>query len=143
MRMSVLFIRQGLVIPDRELEERFIHASGPGGQNVNKVASAVQLRFDVRRSPSLPEPVREALMRMAGGRLSGEGVLLITARRHREQERNRAEARARLAALILAAATPRTPRRPTGVPKASKRHRLEAKKRRGRVKQHRARPPQD
>ncbi len=141
--MGVLFIRPGLVITEQELEERFIHASGPGGQNVNKVASAVQLRFDVRRSPSLPEWVRAALLRQAAARLTREGVLVITARRHREQERNRAEARARLADLILKAATPRAPRRPTGVPKASKRQRLEAKKRRGRVKQERTRPLPD
>jgi ribosome-associated protein len=141
--MAGLIVGPGLVIADQELEERFIHASGPGGQNVNKVASAVQLRFDVRASQSLPEPVRAALMRLAGARLSREGVLLITARRHREQERNRAEARARLAELILKAANPPKKRRPTGVPKASKRARLDAKKHRGRVKQDRGRPLPD
>src|SRR5580704_9542513 len=91
-RMTVLFIKPGLVIADSELSERFIHASGPGGQNVNKVASAVQLSFDVAHSPSLPGAVRAALLRLGGSRLSKEGVLVITARQHREQERNRADA---------------------------------------------------
>jgi ribosome-associated protein len=125
-----LFVKPGLVIPDSELSERFVHASGPGGQNVNKVASAVQLSFDVLHSPSLGDAVRVALMRLAGSRLSKEGVLVIAARQFREQERNRADARARLAALILEAATPPKPRRPTKIPRASKRQRLDAKKRR-------------
>ncbi len=125
-----LFVKPGLVIPGSELSERFIHASGPGGQNVNKVASAVQLSFDVLHSPGLPDPVRVALMRLAGSRLSKDGVLVITARQFREQDRNRADARARLAALILDAATPPKPRRPTRIPRASKRQRLDAKKHR-------------
>jgi ribosome-associated protein len=141
--MGPLVVKPGLVIPDEELEERFIHASGPGGQNVNKVASAVQLRFDASRSASLTEPVKAALMRLAGKRLTGEGILVITARRHREQERNRAEARARLAELIGRAASPPKPRRPTKVPKLSRRLRLEAKKRRGNVKAGRSRPAMD
>jgi ribosome-associated protein len=141
--MSVLFIKPGLAIPDSELSERFIHASGPGGQNVNKVASAVQLSFDVLHSPGLPDAVRVALMRLSGSRLSKEGVLVITARQHREQERNRADARDRLAELIRRAATPPKPRRPTRVPKASKRQRLDAKKRQSRRKQDRARPAGD
>jgi ribosome-associated protein len=139
----MLFVKPGLVIADAELEERFIHASGPGGQNVNKVASAVQLRFDMRQSRSLPAPVKAALARLAGKRLTGDGVVVITARQHREQERNRAEARARLAELILKAASPQKPRRPTRVPKASKRQRLESKKRRGRVKRDRSSPSMD
>jgi ribosome-associated protein len=138
--MGVLFIKAGLVIADSELSERFIHASGPGGQNVNKVASAVQLSFDVAHSPSLPGAVRAALLRLGGSRLSKEGVLAITARQHREQERNRADARARLAELILKAATPPKPRRPTKIPRASKRKRLDGKKHRARRKQDRARP---
>jgi ribosome-associated protein len=123
-----LFVKPGLVIPDSELSERFVHASGPGGQNVNKVASAVQLSFDVLHSPSLPDSVRATLLRLP--RLSKDGVLVIAARQFREQERNRADARARLAALILDAATPPKPRRPTRVPRSSKRQRLESKKHR-------------
>jgi ribosome-associated protein len=138
--MGVLFIKPGLVIADSELSERFIHASGPGGQNVNKVASAVQLSFDVLSSSCLPAAVRAALMGLAGSRLSKEGVLVITARQHREQERNRADARARLAELILKAATPPKPRRPTKIPRASKRKRLDGKKHRARRKQDRTRP---
>jgi ribosome-associated protein len=138
-----LFVKPGLVIPDSELSERFVHASGPGGQNVNKVASAVQLSFDVLHSPSLPDAVRVALMRLAGSRLSKQGVLVIAARQHREQERNRADARARLAELIRKAATPPKPRRPTKIPRASKRQRLESKKLRGRRKQDRSRPLAD
>jgi ribosome-associated protein len=134
-----LFIKPGLVIPAAELSERFIHASGPGGQNVNKVASAVQLSFDAGHSPSLPDGVKAALSRA----LSKDGILVVTARRFREQERNRADARARLAELIRRAATPPKPRRPTKIPKASKRQRLDAKKRRGRRKQDRARPAGD
>jgi ribosome-associated protein len=134
---------KGLFIPESELSERFIRSSGPGGQNVNKVASAVQLSFDVRASPSLPEPVRAALLALAGHRLSGDGVLTITARGFREQERNRAEARARLKELILKAATPQKARRPTRVPKAAKTRRLEAKKHRAGRKRERSRPYTD
>ena len=132
-----LFVKPGLVIPDSELSERFIHASGPGGQNVNKVASAVQLSFDVLHSPSLADAVRVALMRLAGSRLTNDGIVVIAARQFREQERNRADARARLAALILEAATPPKPRRPTKIPRASKRRRLDAKKHRAAVKKDR------
>ncbi len=138
-----LFIKPGLVIAAGELSERFIHASGPGGQNVNKVASAVQLSFDVGRSPSLPEPVRAALLKIGGSRVSKDGVLTITARQFREQERNRADARARLAALVREAATPPRPRRATRIPRSSKKQRLESKKRRGALKSHRTRPPAD
>src|SRR5438045_1357076 len=91
-------------IDDAELEESFIRASGPGGQNVNKVSSAVQLRFDVRHSPSLPGDVRARLERLAGRRLTNDGVLVITAHRHRTQERNREDARERLIELIREAA---------------------------------------
>jgi ribosome-associated protein len=141
--MSGLFIRHGLVIPDAELEESFIQSSGPGGQNVNKVASAVQLRFDVGKSPSLPEPVRTAILALSDTRLDKDGVLTITARRFREQVRNRADARVRLAELILAAATPPKPRRATRPTRASKKRRVEAKSRRGRIKKDRARPAFD
>jgi ribosome-associated protein len=131
----------GFDIPDSELEERFIRASGPGGQNVNKVSSAVELRFNVRLSPSLPEPARQALLRSS--RLTREGILVIRAQRFRDQERNRADARARLAAIIARAATPPKPRRPTKVPKASRAKRLGAKKHRASVKRQRARPGDD
>jgi ribosome-associated protein len=135
--MSDLIVNSRIVIAGRELEERFIRSSGPGGQNVNKVASAVQLRFDVRASSSLPDPVRAALLRESG--ITGDGVLVITAQRFREQERNRADARARLAEIIRRAATPPKPRRATKVPKASKRKRLENKKRRAEIKRGRSR----
>ncbi len=133
-----LFVTHRIVIPDSELEESFIRSSGPGGQNVNKVSSAVQLRFDVRASPSLTETAREALLR--GGQLTRDGVLIITAQRFREQDRNRADARARLADILRRAATPKPVRRATKVPKASKRKRLEGKKRRADIKRGRAKP---
>jgi ribosome-associated protein len=138
--MSGLFIRHGLVIPDAELDENFIQSSGPGGQNVNKVASAVQLRFDVARSPSLPHSVRAAILALSDARLDKEGVLTITARRFREQVRNRGDARERLAALILAAATPPKPRRATRPTLASKKRRIVAKQRQGQIKKNRGRP---
>lgn len=93
-------ITDSLAIEEEEIEEHFLRASGPGGQKVNKVATAVQLRFDVERSPSLPEPVRQRLKRLAGRRLTKEGVLVITAQRFRTQERNREDARQRLFSLI-------------------------------------------
>jgi ribosome-associated protein len=130
--MNRLIVTGRIAIPESELEERFIRSSGPGGQNVNKVSSAVQLRFDVAQSPSLPEAVRAALLRGSG--ITGEGVLVITAQRFREQERNRADARARLAEIIRRAATPPKPRRPTKIPKSSKRKRLESKKHRAEIK---------
>jgi len=133
-----IFVKPGLVIPEAELSERFIQSSGPGGQNVNKVASAVQLSFDVARSPSLPETVRAAVLAAGGARLSKDGVLTITARRFREQERNRADARAKLAELIATAATPPKPRRPTKVPFASRRKRIEGKKHRAARKKDRS-----
>jgi ribosome-associated protein len=114
-------------IEERELEESFIRASGPGGQNVNKVSSAVQLRFDVRRSPSLPEPVRARLEKLAGSRLTLDGVLILTAQSHRSQERNRQDALDRLIALIREAAVAPIPRRPTRPTLGSKLRRLEAK----------------
>lgn len=133
-----LFVTHRIVIPDSELEESFIRSSGPGGQNVNKVSSAVQLRFDVRASLCLTEAAREALLR--GGRLTREGVLIITAQRFREQDRNRADARARLAEILRRAATPTPVRRPTKIPKTSKRKRLEGKKHRAEIKRGRAKP---
>jgi ribosome-associated protein len=121
-------------IAEHELEEQFIRASGPGGQNVNKLASAVQLRFDVRRSPSLPAEVRARLERLAGKRLTREGVLVINAERHRTQERNRQDARARLIELIRRAAVAPRPRRATKPTAASRERRLDSKKRRAAIK---------
>jgi ribosome-associated protein len=133
-----LFVTHRIVIPDSELEESFIRSSGPGGQNVNKVSSAVQLRFDVRASLHLTETARQALL--GGGRLTREGVLIITAQRFREQERNRADARQRLVEILRRAATPEPVRRATKIPKVSKRKRLEGKKHRAEIKRGRAKP---
>lgn len=117
-----------------EIRERFIRSSGPGGQNVNKVATAVQLRFDVRNSRSLTEEVRERLIRLAGKRVTGDGVLVIEARRFRTQERNRQDARDRLVQWLEKAAAPVTPRKKTGPTAGSKERRLEGKQRRGETK---------
>ena len=127
-------VTPSISIAEHELEEHFIRASGPGGQNVNKLASAVQLRFDVRRSPGLPEDVRARLERLAGKRLTREGVLVINAERHRTQERNRQDARARLIELIRRAAVAPRPRRATKPSAAARERRLDSKKRRSAVK---------
>jgi len=132
--MALIPITNSLAIDDRELEENFIQASGPGGQNVNKVATAVQLRFDVRKSPALPPEVRARLWRLAGRRLTQEGVLLIVAREHRTQERNRAAARQKLIDLIREATIQPRSRKPTRPTKASKQRRLESKNRRSSIK---------
>ena len=137
----MLRVTDTIAIDKSELSESFVRASGPGGQNVNKVSSAVQLRFDVRGSPSLPNDVAVRLMRLAGRRLTKEGVIVIVAQQHRDQTRNRADARERLFDLIREAAVKPTPRRPTKVPKAAKRQRLEGKKHRGRVKNLRSGKP--
>jgi len=127
-------ITDAIAIDEREIEESFVRASGPGGQNVNKVSSAVRLRFDVRRSPNLPHDVRLRLERLAGNRLTDEGVLIINAQRHRTQERNRADALERLVALIQEAAIPPVPRRATKVPFGQRRQRREGKRHRGAIK---------
>jgi ribosome-associated protein len=134
-------ITDRICIDDSELHESFIRASGPGGQNVNKLSTAVQLRFDVRHSPSLPQAVRARLERLAGRRLTGDGVLVITAQRHRTQERNRQDALDRLVELVRAAAVEPKPRRPTRPTLGSQKRRLESKKRHSGTKRLRGEKP--
>ncbi|MBA3810874.1 MAG: aminoacyl-tRNA hydrolase [Caulobacteraceae bacterium] len=127
-------------LDDTELEFSFVRASGPGGQNVNKVSTAVQMRFDARRSPSLPDDVSARLQALAGSRLTRDGVIVINASRHRSQERNRADAVERLVALIAKACVAPVKRRPTRPTKAAKERRLVAKARRAGVKAGRGKP---
>jgi ribosome-associated protein len=134
-------ITDQISLDEREIDESFVRASGPGGQNVNKVATAVQLRFDVRRSPSLPEEVRVRLERLAGARLTRDGVLVIIAQRHRSQASNRADALDRLVELVRRAAIAPRPRRPTKPSKAARERRIESKKRRAGVKKLRGAAP--
>jgi len=138
MASDPLYISSSITIAGWELIEQFIRASGPGGQNVNKVSTSVQLRFDVRSSPSLPEPVKTRLASLAGRRMSKDGVLLIEADRFRSQDRNRQDARDRLQALIAKAAAPPPPkRRKTKPTKGSIERRLKAKAGRAAIKKNR------
>ena len=130
-----------IALDEREIDEQFVRASGPGGQNVNKLSTAVQLRFDVRHSPSLPPEVRARLERLAGARLTREGVVVIIAQRHRTQGRNREDALERLLDLIRQAAVAPVKRRPTRPTKASRERRIEGKKRRAGIKHLRSSRP--
>lgn len=130
----MLQVTENITLSEDEIEEQFIRAPGPGGQNVNKVASAVQLRFNAAACPALSGAVLKRLARLAGRRMTVEGVIVLTASRFRSQEQNRKDARERLLALIRDAATPPKPRRPTRTPRASKRRRLESKRQRSSLK---------
>lgn len=136
-------ITSHIAIDESEIEESFVRASGPGGQNVNKLSTAVQLRFDVRHSPSLPHAVRGRLEKLAGRRLTHDGVLILTAHNYRTQERNRQDARNRLVDMIRQAATPPAYRKPTRPSAGSKQRRLDAKGRRSMTKKLRGGPFRD
>ncbi len=130
----MLEISPQITLADDELVERFVRSSGPGGQNVNKVASAVELRFDAAHSPSLPEAVRERLLARRDRRITDDGVIVISAQRFRTQERNREDARERLAGIILAATVAPIKRVPTKPTRASKERRLSGKRERSQIK---------
>jgi ribosome-associated protein len=133
----MLVITNHVIIQETELEESFVRSSGPGGQNVNKVATAVQLRFDVLHSPSLSAEVKQRLTRLAGSRMTEEGVLVIEAHRYRTQEKNRQDARERLAILIRQALHRPAPRKATRPGRAARQRRLDAKKKHGELKRSR------
>jgi ribosome-associated protein len=140
----MIHVTAHISIDEREIEESFVRSSGPGGQNVNKLSTAVQLRFDARHSPSLPNDVSARLQRLAGSRLTRDGVLVIIAQSHRTQGRNRQDALDRLLDLIRRAAVAPIKRRPTRPTKASRERRIEGKKRRGGIKNlRRAKPAFD
>jgi len=141
--MPALRITPSISIDESELDVSFILSSGAGGQNVNKVSSAVQLRFDVVHSPSLPDPVRLRLIALSGSRLTKDGVLIIVGRQYRDQNRNRIDVRERLAELVREAAVIPKKRRPTRPTRASKERRIEGKKVRANVKKNRGRPRDD
>ncbi len=143
MAAAPIWIAGSLTLDPSEIEESFVRAAGPGGQHVNKTSTAVQLRFDVRRSPSLPDDVRARLERLAGNRLTQDGVLVLVAQGQRSQKRNREEALERLVELVREAARRPTPRRPTRPTRASKQRRLDSKKHRGTVKSLRRGGPDD
>lgn len=133
----MLRINAAITIPDSEITLTFVRSDGPGGQNVNKTATAVQLRFDAMHSPSLPEDVCRRLARLAGRRMTSDGILVIDARRHRTQKQNRQDALERLTGLLQAAVQPPRARRPTKPSKASRRRRLETKRHRAGLKRSR------